>query len=78
MFIPLVVAKFRERLPVIKRTTQKFDMQGFNLKKLNDVEVRELYRVKILNKYAALENARASGDFNNLKNVCLVIDKILA
>jgi len=28
----------------------------FNLKKLNDVEVKEIYEVKISNRFAALEN----------------------
>jgi hypothetical protein len=31
-------------------------MEGFNLKKLNDVEVKEQYQVKISNRSAALEN----------------------
>jgi hypothetical protein len=37
----LVVAKFRERLSVTKRAAQKFDMDRFKLKKLNDVEGKE-------------------------------------
>jgi hypothetical protein len=32
------VAEFRERLTVSKQTTQKLDMEKFNLKKLNEVE----------------------------------------
>jgi hypothetical protein len=31
-------------------------MERFNLKKLNDVEVKEQYQVKIWNKFSALEN----------------------
>jgi hypothetical protein len=38
----LVVAKVRERLAVNKQT---FDMESFNLKKLNDVEGREQFQV---------------------------------
>jgi hypothetical protein len=37
----LVVAKIREKLPVSKQAAPKF-----NLKKLNDVEVKEHYQVK--------------------------------
>jgi hypothetical protein len=40
----LVAARRRERLSVIKRATQKFDMQKFYLKKLNDAEVKEHYQ----------------------------------
>jgi hypothetical protein len=35
---------------------QKFDMKILNIKKLNDVEVKEEYQVKISNRFAALEN----------------------
>jgi hypothetical protein len=37
----LVVVKFRERLAVNKKRSQRFDMERFNLKKLNDVEGKE-------------------------------------
>jgi hypothetical protein len=51
-----VVAKVRERLDVYKQTTHTFYMERFNLKKLNEVEGKELYRVEISNRFAALEN----------------------
>jgi hypothetical protein len=51
-----VVAKVRQRLSVSKRAAQKFDIERFNLKKLNDVEVKEQYQVRISNRSAALEN----------------------
>jgi hypothetical protein len=51
-----MVAKVRERLAVSKRTTQKFDMERFNLKKLDEVQGKEQYRVEISNRFAALEN----------------------
>jgi hypothetical protein len=37
---------------------QKFDVERFNLKKkkLNNVEVKEQYQVKISNRFVALEN----------------------
>jgi hypothetical protein len=54
-----VVAKFRERLEISKR-----DEEGFNLKKLHELEVRKQYQIKISNRYAALENLSDSEDFN--------------
>jgi hypothetical protein len=41
-----VVAKVRERLAVNKQRSERFDMERFNLKKLNDVEGKEKYRVE--------------------------------
>jgi hypothetical protein len=32
------------------------DIEKFNVKKLNDVEVKQQYQVKISNRFAALEN----------------------
>jgi len=43
----LVVAKIRERLAVRKRAAQKFDGGRFNLRKLNDLEVRKQYQIEI-------------------------------
>ena len=37
----LVIAKVRERLAVVKQAIQMFDRQRFNLRKLNEPEVRE-------------------------------------
>jgi len=39
----LVVAKFRERLAVSKQAAQKFDGERFNLRNLNELEVRKKY-----------------------------------
>jgi hypothetical protein len=52
----LLVANVRERLAVSKRTTQKCDMERFNLNKLDDVEGKEQYRFEISNRYAAFEH----------------------
>jgi len=38
----LVIEKVRERLAVGKQAAQRFDRQNFNLRKLNEPEVREL------------------------------------
>jgi hypothetical protein len=46
----LVVAKVRERLAVNKQGSPKFRMERFNLKKLNEVEGKEKYRVEVSNR----------------------------
>jgi len=51
-----VIAKVRERLAMGKQAAQRFDRQRFNLRKLNEPEVREQYQVEITNMFAALEN----------------------
>jgi hypothetical protein len=59
-----VAAKLSERLSVIKRVAQKFDMQRFGLRKLNDAEVKKQCQVKIANRFAALENVDDNVDMN--------------
>jgi len=49
-----VVAKGRERLPVCIQAAQKFDVERFNVRKLNEMEVRKQYQIKILHRFAAL------------------------
>jgi hypothetical protein len=61
----LVVAKLRERISVCKRARQNFDVERFDLKKLNDVEVKEKYQIEISNRFAALESLDESFDINN-------------
>jgi hypothetical protein len=51
----VVIAKVRERLAAVKQATQKFDRQRFNLRKLNEPEVREQYQIEITNRFAAFE-----------------------
>jgi hypothetical protein len=60
----LVVAKVRDTLAVNKRAAQKIGMERFNLKKLNEGDLKEQYQVTITNKFAALENLEDSGDIN--------------
>jgi hypothetical protein len=43
----LVVATVRERLAVSEQTTHRVNMERFTLKKLNEVEGKEQYRVEI-------------------------------
>jgi len=59
-----VIAKVREKLAVCKQAAQKFDMQRFHLRKLNEPEVREQYQIKITNRFAALENVNGEEDVN--------------
>ena len=42
----LVVAKVREELTVSKQAGQKFDVESFNLRKLNELEVRNSTRLR--------------------------------
>jgi hypothetical protein len=59
------VTKLRERISVSKRARQNFDLEGFDLKKLDDVEVKEKYQLDISNRFAALESLDESFDINN-------------
>jgi hypothetical protein len=52
----LAIVKFREILAEDKQAAQRFDRQRFNLRKLNEPEVREQYQIEITNRFAALEN----------------------
>jgi hypothetical protein len=60
----LVVAKVWENLAVSKQTAQKFDRKRFNLRKLNELEVRKEYQIEITKRFATLENLRDSKDIN--------------
>jgi hypothetical protein len=51
----LVVAKNRERLAVNKQGLHRFNTERFNLKKLNEAEGKEKYRVEVSNRFAVLE-----------------------
>ena len=59
-----MVAKFRERLAVSKEAAQKFDGERFNLRKLNEPEVRKQYHIEITNRFAALEILIDNEDIN--------------
>jgi hypothetical protein len=60
-----VVAKVRERLAMNKQRSQRFNMERFNLKKLNDVEGKEQFRVEVSNRFAALEHLDSEVDINS-------------
>jgi len=51
-------------LPVNKEAAQKFDGERFNLRKLNELEVRKQYQIDITNRFTALVNLSDDGDIN--------------
>jgi hypothetical protein len=61
----LVVAKVRERLTVNKQISQRFHMERFNHKKLNDVEGKDQFHVEVSNRFAALEDLDAEVEINS-------------
>jgi hypothetical protein len=72
----LVVAKIRHRLSVSKQAAQRFDSEKFNFEKLNGVEVKEQYQVKISHRFAALENLDDDDDDDVTQTVnCLRINR---
>jgi hypothetical protein len=52
----VVVANVRERLAVNKHRSQRYHMDRFNLKTLNEEEGKEQYRVEVSNRFTALED----------------------
>jgi len=61
-----VIAEIRERLAVSKQAAQKFDLERFILRKLNELEVMKQYQIEITNSFAALENLSDSDDINRV------------
>jgi hypothetical protein len=61
----LIVAKLRKRISVSKRARQNSDLERFDLKRLDDIEVKEKYQVEISNRSAALGSLDESFDINN-------------
>jgi len=59
-----VVAKIQERFKVSKQAAQSFDGERFNLRKLNDLEVRKQFQIEIINRFAALENLSDDENIN--------------
>jgi hypothetical protein len=50
------VAKLRERISVSKRTRQNSDLERFDLKRLDDVEVKGKYQVEKSTRFAVSES----------------------
>jgi hypothetical protein len=59
------MAKLRERISVSKRTRQNYDLERFDLKNLDDTEVKKKYQAEISNRFVALEILDESLDINN-------------
>jgi hypothetical protein len=52
-----MVTKVRKKLAVNKQASQNFDAERFNLRKLNELEVRKQYQIKISNRFLQLWRA---------------------
>jgi hypothetical protein len=59
-----VVADLGKGLAVSKHASQKLDVERFNIRKLNELEDRKQYEIKISYRFAALENLSDSEDMN--------------
>jgi hypothetical protein len=47
-----------------KKAAQKFDGVRFNMRKLNDMEIRKQYQIEITNRFTALEKVSEDEDIN--------------
>jgi hypothetical protein len=61
-----MVAQIRERIAVNKQGSHKFHMERFSLKKLNEVDGKEKYRVEVSNRLATLEDLAAEVEINTI------------
>jgi hypothetical protein len=61
-----VVAKVRESMEVSKAAAQNFDGERFNLRKLNELEVRKQYQIEIKNRFSALGNLSDDEDIKSV------------
>jgi len=59
-----VVAKVRGRFAIGKQVARKSDGERFNLRKLNELEVRKQYQIEITNRFETLEKLSDSEDMN--------------
>ena len=59
-----MVTKVRERLAISKQEIQKFDGEQFNLRRLNELEVRKRHQSEISERFATLENLRDGEDIS--------------
>jgi hypothetical protein len=60
------VAKLRERISVSKRARQKFYLEIFDLKMLDDIKVKKKYQAEISNRFSTSEGLDESFDTNNV------------
>jgi hypothetical protein len=64
----LMVVKIKERI-VNKQGSHKLHMEGFILKKLNEIEVKDKYHVEVSNSFAAFEDLDAEVEINRRRLV---------
>jgi very-short-patch-repair endonuclease len=57
----LAATRVRERLAVSKQAAEKFHVVMFNLKKINELQVRKQYQIKFSNKFADFYNLNDRG-----------------
>jgi hypothetical protein len=55
-----VTAEVREGRMVSKKAADLLDVERFNLKKLNELQVRKQYQIKISKRFAASQNLNYS------------------
>jgi len=60
----MVIAKLRERFAKNKQGAQKFDVERFNRRKLNELEFRKQYQIEISESSAALDNLSDGVEIN--------------
>jgi hypothetical protein len=72
------MAKVRKRLAVNKQRSNRFHMERFNLRKLNDVEGKEQFCVEVSNRFAALEDLDTEVEINSAWETIRENIKILA
>ena len=53
-------------MAVSKQEAQKFDREGFNLRKLNELKVRKQYQIEITNRFVALGNSSDDKEINGI------------
>jgi hypothetical protein len=70
-----VVAKFPETLAVSKQGSQKFGGESFNLRELNELEIRKQYQIEITNRFVTLETLSDDEDINRALEKIKVIIK---
>jgi hypothetical protein len=73
----LMVAKVGERLGVNKQRSQRFRMERFNLKKLNEVEGKEHYRVEVSKRFASFEDLDTEVEINSASEAIERIETFL-
>ena len=62
-------------MAVRKQATRNSDGGRFNLRKLNDPELRKQYQIEITNRCAALENVSEDEDINRVGRALKKISK---